>query len=332
MLLDGVDLAAKTSSFLRKDQNFACRASEDIFNQMVDEIVLGLCFDLHKTIRVGSYSLLQLPPEENPPMSVAGHVDVFGLAVTTITGLPSLKTVPQIECPNCSRTLAASRFAPHLEKCMGMGRNSSRVASRRLATTNKDSYRDGGHEEEDDDDDEWVEPGKKDIRRKRDKNSPRRHKSLKYKELKGENSDGMITPPQSYDQLSLEDRRKLLTNVCGVTMTNNKICLRPTRCGAHTDIQRREVRLKWLGGKPDLEDLDMDSDTDTLALRESLSQLSNASSPAESVVSTSSNPGLTSSSSSRHHGRPRDRNKRGKKGRPGSKNGSSRGSTPPMEH
>ena len=331
MLLDGVDLAAKTSSFLRKDHNFSLRASEDIFNQMLDEIVLGICFDIHKSIRTGCYSAMQLTAEESPPMSTAGHVDVFGLAVTTITGLPSLKTVPQIECPNCSRTLAASRFAPHLEKCMGMGRNSSRVASRRLANTNKDSYRDGGHEEEDDDDDEWVEPGKKDMRRKRDKNSPRRHKSLKYKEFKGENSDGMVTPPQSYDQLSLEDRRKLLTNVCGVTMTNNKICLRPTRCGAHTDIQRREVRLKWLGGKQEVDDIDMDSDTDTLALRESLSQLSNASSPAESVVSTSSNPGH-SSSSSRQHGRQRDKGKRLKKGRPGSKNGSSRGSTPPMEH
>lgn len=34
-------------------------------------------------------------------------------------------------CPNCGRNMAASRFAPHLEKCMGMGRNSSRIASRR---------------------------------------------------------------------------------------------------------------------------------------------------------------------------------------------------------
>ncbi len=42
----------------------------------------------------------------------------------------------QVECvcPNCSRNLAASRFAPHLEKCMGMGRTSSRVASRRLVS------------------------------------------------------------------------------------------------------------------------------------------------------------------------------------------------------
>lgn len=36
-------------------------------------------------------------------------------------------------CPNCNRSIAASRFAPHLEKCLGMGRNSSRIASRRSA-------------------------------------------------------------------------------------------------------------------------------------------------------------------------------------------------------
>ena len=148
---------------------------------------------------------------------------------------------------------------------------------------------------------------------------------------------GTITPPQSYDHLSLEERRSLLTSACGVTLSNNKICLRPTRCSAHTDHQRREVRLKWLGGRGssagDLEELDLDSDGDTVALRESLSQLSNASSPAESVVSTSSNPGSLVAHSSRHSSHSsRHKGKRGKKGRPGSKNGSSRGSTPPMEH
>ena len=81
------------------------------------------------------------------------------------------------------RTLAASRFAPHLEKCMGMGRTSSRQASRRLATSNKDSYREGCHEEEDDvEDEDWIEPGKiTNNRRKRDKNSPRRYKILKFR-------------------------------------------------------------------------------------------------------------------------------------------------------
>lgn len=41
-------------------------------------------------------------------------------------------------CPNCDRSLAAVRFAPHLEKCMGMGRNSSRIATRRIANYNGD--------------------------------------------------------------------------------------------------------------------------------------------------------------------------------------------------
>jgi len=125
----------------------------------------------------------------------------------------------------------------------------------------------------------------------------------------------------------LQLSRQLLTTICGVP-GNSKLCTRSTRCPAHTDVQRREVRLKWLGGKQD-EDIDVDSDGEATALRESLSQLSNASSPAESTVSTSSNPGHGSSSS---RGGRKDKAKRAKKGRPGSKNGSSRGSTPPMDH
>ena len=110
MLLEGVDLAAKTASYLKKDPSLLVTAAQDVFDTMVDEIVLGVCFDIHRSIKCGSYAATQLTQDESPPMPIAGHVDVFGLAVTTITGLPSLKTVPQIECPNCSRTLAASRL------------------------------------------------------------------------------------------------------------------------------------------------------------------------------------------------------------------------------
>ena len=155
MLLEGTDLRAKTTSLLAADSGLASSASQTVFDTMVDEIVRGLCFDIHRTIKTGAFTAVQLTQEDRPPHPIAGHVDVFGTtpftshfdlsflgtAVTTITGLPSLRAVPQIECPNCDRSLAASRFAPHLEKCMGMGRNSSRVASRRLAKDSKDSYR-----------------------------------------------------------------------------------------------------------------------------------------------------------------------------------------------
>ena len=81
---------------------------------------------------------------------------------------------------------------------MGMGRNSSRLASRRLATNSKDSYRETGVNEDEDDeqDEDWIEPGSRSgsvgpggssmsaggslgggsKRRQRDKNSPRRTK------------------------------------------------------------------------------------------------------------------------------------------------------------
>ena len=76
------------------------------------------------------------------------------------------------------------------------------------------------------------------------------------------------------------------------------------------------------------------SDGDTAALRESLAQLSNASSPAESVISTTSSHGYSGAQS--HGGgrsagssrREKGRNRGGKK-KGGSKNGS-RGSTPPL--
>ena len=59
-------------------------------------------------------------------------LDIFGHSVN---GIKKLECV----CPNCSRTCAAFRLAPHLEKCLGMGRNSSRLASKRIALVIKNS-------------------------------------------------------------------------------------------------------------------------------------------------------------------------------------------------
>lgn len=70
-------------------------------------------------------------------------LDVFGQ-------VPMKKQLECI-CPNCQRNLAASRFAPHLEKCMGMGRSSSRIANRRIANSGKDAGSD-----DDENDDDWT--------------------------------------------------------------------------------------------------------------------------------------------------------------------------------
>ncbi len=207
------------------DESKLDSAVETIFQDLVDEVALGLCFDihrlyyititaksawvkrhtmLHRSVKTGVFALTEIPEGRDPGQtgsssSNSGATDVFGQVVTTSVGVPMLKKQPECVCPNCQRNLAASRFAPHLEKCMGMGRNSSRLASRRLATNSKDSYREsGGHDDEDDaEDEDWIEPnrggssggssgaagsyggGSAASRRRRDKNSPRRNRGNK---------------------------------------------------------------------------------------------------------------------------------------------------------
>lgn len=45
----------------------------------------------------------------------------------------------ECECLCCHRMIAAARFAPHMEKCIGMGRNSSRSVILILLLTFRDT-------------------------------------------------------------------------------------------------------------------------------------------------------------------------------------------------
>jgi len=335
--------------------------SKQIFDECLDEIVLGVAFDIHRSVKTGLFAVIEpeSPNKKGTPMEVGNSgyaTDVFGQVITTMVGVPALKKQPECRCPQCDRNLAASRFAPHLEKCMGMGRNSSRLASRRLASSGKEAnYRETG-ENEDEEDEEWIEPIKvtsKNNRRHRDKNSPARRtkvsgSSAKLGGYSGTSSsssstkgdmwnfitaaDGTVTPPTNYDVLSLEERSNIFHQVCGViTAASKKICTRSTKCPLHTETQRREVRNRWLTVDDDHVDIDSFTEGDTVALRESLAQLSGASSPTESVVSTSSNPSAASSISIR--GGRREKARRGKKkgqSGSGSLKSASRGSTPPL--
>ena len=68
--------------------------------------------------------------------------------------------------------------------------------------------------------------------------------------------DGTVTPPSSYDMLSLEERSNLLASVCGVILTGSKkFCTKSKRCPIHTDSQRREIRMRWLTND---EEIDID--------------------------------------------------------------------------
>jgi len=74
----------------------------------------------------GPAPLLQLSQASPQALGVQasgskGVVDMFGNHVQPVA-------LDQVSCPNCGRAMAAGRFAPHLEKCMGRGRQASRAA------------------------------------------------------------------------------------------------------------------------------------------------------------------------------------------------------------
>eukprot|EP00300_Choanocystis_sp_HF-7_P004488 c13472_g1_i2.p1 GENE.c13472_g1_i2~~c13472_g1_i2.p1 ORF type:complete len:141 (+),score=20.90 c13472_g1_i2:278-700(+) len=63
---------------------------------------------------------------------------------STATGLPLQLAAPKVkyqgvQCPHCSETVANSRFAPHLSRCMG--HSSARGSSRRVAATYAEEQR-----------------------------------------------------------------------------------------------------------------------------------------------------------------------------------------------
>lgn len=70
-------------------------------------------------------SILAHSVYEKQPIVNQKGLDIFG------NDPQSLKKNVDCTCPNCGRTLGAQKFAPHLEKCMGMGRNSSRLANKK---------------------------------------------------------------------------------------------------------------------------------------------------------------------------------------------------------
>lgn len=125
----------------------------------------------------------------------SGANDIFGQTLGGGTSKSS-KYIQQVDClcPECNQSTAACRFAPHLEKCMGMGRISFRKARTRLAassnansssssssanhygtknstvvnqrnvacrSTTKPSWSDVEDEGVDDDDDDWYSSRKK---------------------------------------------------------------------------------------------------------------------------------------------------------------------------
>ncbi|CAN9505460.1 unnamed protein product [Ophioblennius macclurei] len=205
----------------------------DIYSELVEDACLGLCFEVHRAVKQGYFFLDETDQESMKEFEIVDQpgVDIFGQVYNQWKN-------KECECPNCKRLIAASRFAPHLEKCLGMGRNSSRIANRRLASNNNMSKSESDQEDNDDlNDNDWSYGAeKKAKKRKSDKNqnSPRRSKTLKHKN--GELGSSVSSEPYkynynsgiNYETLGPDEVRSLLTTQCGVISEHTKkMCTRP---------------------------------------------------------------------------------------------------------
>lgn len=138
---------------------------ENFLNNLVDEMTLGIIFDLHRKYKTNAYDL---EVDDSCEEDDSGDMDIFSQY--------NLKKNQDCNCPICERAVVAARFAPHLATCMGMGRiNRSRNASRRVAhnSTDRDnSY--GGIPSDDDDDIDWNSGDRR--KKKKEKNGGKKNR------------------------------------------------------------------------------------------------------------------------------------------------------------
>ncbi|KAM9784314.1 ataxin-7-like protein 3 isoform X2 [Syngnathus typhle] len=236
----------------------------DIYSELVEDACLGLCFEVHRAVKHGYFFLDDTDPESAKEFEIVDQpgLDIFGQVYNQWKN-------KECECPNCKRLIAASRFAPHLEKCLGMGRNSSRIASRRLASNNNNNNVSKSESDQEDNDDlndnDWSYGAeKKSKKRKSDKNqnSPRRSKSLKHKngDLGSSSSSSSISSEAfkynnynnagiNYETLGPDEVRSLLTTQCGVISEHTKkMCTRSSLPDPDATAESDGFELQGDGG------------------------------------------------------------------------------------
>jgi len=177
---------------------------ESIYEDLLFCEMLNIIFEVHRAVKKGYLFLLDSPESSKSNLiCVDRDKDVFGNCQTKIQ-----KYSEDIECPNCKRSISTTRFAPHLEKCFGKGRQSSRIASQKISSSQIDYSLHNSLTKEDCEDDDWNE--KKRKRKKKDSKSKSKKKSHisldQYNNFS--NSSNNSTPRESpvIDMLSGENR------------------------------------------------------------------------------------------------------------------------------
>lgn len=123
-------------------------ASNSLFDSMLDNVIFGIALELYFVKQTRLLEAIEGQEEET-------EHELPSAPDSNIFPDKNNKKPTDCHCPNCQSKVAASRFAPHLEKCMGMGRNSSRIASRRIANARENISAMSMQVSDDEEDTEW---------------------------------------------------------------------------------------------------------------------------------------------------------------------------------
>ncbi|KAJ1376447.1 SAGA complex, Sgf11 subunit [Sesbania bispinosa] len=123
--------------------------SSHFFWDLLDSIIVDVASECHRVARLGLDSNLEEEDEELK-LSAQARVRVAdtnnsseanGKYVVDIFGQTHPPVATEIfECMNCRRPIAAGRFAPHLEKCMGKGRKARLKVTRSSTAAAQNRY------------------------------------------------------------------------------------------------------------------------------------------------------------------------------------------------
>ncbi|XKL62953.1 hypothetical protein PGB90_005317 [Kerria lacca] len=230
---------------------------EEIFTEIVFQVEIEQQFELSIQNQLRKYI-----KEEKVPIN---SLDIFNNS--------NSKETNECTCPNCKRTLGALRFAPHLEKCVGMGRSSSRIANRRiLASSNsgkevkytEDLIESNGIFQSQNNV-EWIPPKttrRMDARKKKDRINKHYKSKRKIDDLSAGGID--VSDDFKYCNMNYEQKQHILAHMCGVVSEHTgRLCTRSVRCPKHSDEQRNNVRLSILSNN------DIHSDFSKMTVQES---------------------------------------------------------------
>ncbi|KAF9991253.1 SAGA-associated factor [Mortierella antarctica] len=107
--------------------NSLASLSFEILGELLDELILDVAVEAHRDVK-NIRSNCPICKTKCRSYVVRPGVDIFGQN-------PQPNNSQMYDCVHCLRSFPAQRYAPHLEKCLGLsGRTSSRTASRRMGT------------------------------------------------------------------------------------------------------------------------------------------------------------------------------------------------------